>query len=921
MSTRVTTLLTVIGLLLALSVPAMAQTTTGRIRGEVSDPDGTALPGAVVTLTSEALMGTRIAVTGETGAYWFTALPPGDYDVKAEMDGFQTRTIDGVRVSVGGVATADFTIHAEFAEQVTITGEAPLVNVASSSAPATYGADFIKDLPTARNFYDLMAVSPGVSLGAEDSDRLVAFGSNVQSNGWYIDGIETTAPETGTAWVSVNPDMVEEIQVLGVGAPAEFGNMLGAALNVVTKSGSNELGGTANVYWFDDSQVDPSLDQDDIEFPEYHQKEFWDATATLGGPFKKDRLWFFAAYEYWRDGHSFPGSDPETTPTLYSDRYDLKLSARINDKNLLDLKGYFDDWGFPAPASVFFAQSALAGEIGTTTAWGLAYQSILTDRTFLETRYSGWKSNDDYLSQTGSEQPAFIDYSPPGGGPTTFSGGVWYPWTYDTSTDQASVTASHFADDFLKGNHDFKFGVQLSQGDAITQVAPSATGTYYYHYAYDYYGTTYDYYYRVEGLPYFYGNKQDSWSAFVDDSWQVSDRLTLNLGVRFDHHEGRIPSFDRLDPFGVPTGETIPGVDPVFTWDNLSPRLGFAYNVGGTGRMVVRGSFGVYYDGNVSGNWNSPAPFAPSLIAYVAPTPDGPFEFAWDFNVGANNVNPDLKTPRTLQYALGFERQLKTAYSFGAMVVYKDTSDLIGWEILDDGVYEELPFTDPFTGTQYTLLNPVEFPTVRKGNQPGFTVNPNADEYWQEYFGVVLTFNRRLTDWWSMQASYTYSESKGLIPRYLSQWQFNPFYSAKDGADPNSFLNTDDLRLQGDRPHMFRVQANFELPRDFRLSTSVNLQSGRPYTRQVRLPTEGRPLAILEDDLRHPFQSLVDVGVGRQFVLGGRWKLNLDLQVFNLLNDDATDWFQTVELADGDTFVPTFFVKPRRLQLRVGLEF
>jgi len=286
-------------LLLFTSLPVVAQTTTGRIRGTVSDEQGNAIAGVTVTVASDALLGgTRTALTGETGDYRFTALPPGTYSVTAEMDSFQPGNREGLQVTISGTATADFVLYPSFSERVTVSGDAPLVDVTSSSSGTTFTADFIQDLPTARNFYDMMAVAPGVSLGAEDSSRVVAFGSNVQSNAWYTYGIEVTGPETGTSWVSINPDMIEEIQVMGIGAPAEFGNMLGAALNVVTKSGSNSFKGVINAYGFDDGLVDSNLSFDQSDFSEYNQKEFWDLTATLGGPLAKDRLWFLVGYEF-----------------------------------------------------------------------------------------------------------------------------------------------------------------------------------------------------------------------------------------------------------------------------------------------------------------------------------------------------------------------------------------------------------------------------------------------------------------------------------------------------------------------------------------------------------------------------------------------------------------------------------------------
>jgi hypothetical protein len=283
-----------------------------------------------------------------------------------------------------------------------------------------------------------------------------------------------------------------------------------------------------------------------------------------------------------------------------------------------------------------------------------------------------------------------------------------------------------------------------------------------------------------------------------------------------------------------------------------------------------------------------------------------------------------LRAPRTLQYSIGFEHAFRDNYSFGVTGLYKDTKDLVGWEIMDDGVYEELPFTDPFTGNQYTLLDPIEDPTVRKGNTPGFTIDPEIDGYWQEYWAVIFTFNRRFADFWSMSASYTYSESTGLIPAFLSQWQFNPLYGGKAGSDPNSYLNANDQRLQGDRPHMLRVQANFELPWQMRANTLINLQSGRPYSRQIYLPTERNPAAIMEpasDEQRHPFQYLWDIGIGKQFNLGGSAALQVDLQLLNVLNNSATDWWETTRLNAGDTFLPNWWVKPRRLQVHIGIEF
>ena len=214
--------------------------------------------------------------------------------------------------------------------------------------------------------------------------------------------------------------------------------------------------------------------------------------------------------------------------------------------------------------------------------WGFSYQSIFSDRTFMEVRYTGWTTNDDFLSQTGSTEGAYIDYSPPGGGPATYSGGVWYPWTYDTSDQPVERLGLHISPTTswpattTSSSGSRRAAATTPARTSPRQTAPTTTIT----------PTTttahlpYDYYYKVDGLPYWYGDESTSVGVFVDDSWTVTDRLTFNIGLRYDYHKGIIPSYDRLDDNGDPTGDKVPGVDPVFTWNNFSPRIGFAYAAG-----------------------------------------------------------------------------------------------------------------------------------------------------------------------------------------------------------------------------------------------------------------------------------------------------------------------------------------------------
>jgi outer membrane receptor protein involved in Fe transport len=919
-------------LLCLAAAGVIAQTTTGNIRGTVSDADGEPLPGVTVTLITERGE-ERAVVTGAEGRFLLASVPPGSHSIRAELDGVAPQTVGGVRVTIAGTATVNFVLSsATFAGELTVSGESPVIDLITSTVSSNYASEFFEDIPTRRNFWDLVAVSPGMSSATEWSASQTAFGSGTTSNSWNVDGLDITHPESGGAWWFINPETIAEVQVSGIGVSAEFGNMTGAAVNVVTKSGTNELRGNFNAFLQFDALTDTNVVIDD-QFPSYERVSFHNMTFTLGGPVKRDRMWFFAAAETNRDAEAEPGVDPDF-PAVYNwDRFDAKLDFSFGDSSRLSLKLHSEDYAYDGSGSAYIELSARGTETGTNPAWGAGFTQVLSDSTLLEASYAGWEGDDSWGSMTGSTEAAYADYSPPGGGPTLYYGGLLFPYEWTMSTHDADVKLSHYADDFLSGEHDFRFGVGYNRGSAKTLIRASAGGPFYYRYTYEYeyYGTIYpyDYYYQYNFNPFFYGADQSAWSAFFNDSWQVTDRLTLNLGVRFDTHDGWIPSFEELDEDGVGTGDYFPEIKNVIDWSVFSPRLGFAWVATRDQRTVVRGSVGVYHDGNVSGNWNYPPPGIPPIY--------GTYGTSWETS-GENlnyviifptdlNVDPDLEPPRSVQYSLGFERQIGDTMAIGAQLVYKETKDLIGWEILDDGIYEPVPYTNPVTGEQMTLANICDdgcrYPTIRKGNRPGAgSLAPNED-FNQDYRALILTFNRRYSKGWSLMGSYTWSRSEGLIPRPGRQTQGSPLYGNLDGADPNEWINADQL-LQNDREHMLRIQGNFTLPWNLDLTTSINWQTGRPAARldRVRLD-QGATFIIVEpasDEARLPNTLLVDVAIGKRFDLG-RVLLKTDLQVLNVLNDDAPTWWKTLWVDPGDEYEAAYWLWPRRAMIRIGVEF
>jgi hypothetical protein len=178
-----------------------------------------------------------------------------------------------------------------------------------------------------------------------------------------------------------------------------------------------------------------------------------------------------------------------------------------------------------------------------------------------------------------------------------------------------------------------------------------------------------------------------------------------------------------------------------------------------------------------------------------------------------------------------------------------------------------------------------------------------------------------------MMASYTWSESEGLIPLAKDGYQGWTIWGSRQGTDPNEWINAEQL-LQGDRRHMFTLQANVLLPWGMHASTMINIQSGRPYSRQYRVTrlNQGDQNIIMrpgDDDHRMPSSAVIDLAWGKRFNLGQKVGLLLDLQLLNALNEDAWDYWRDLVIQEGEDFVPatdTFFL-PRRLQVRIGIEF
>jgi hypothetical protein len=528
---------------LLLATPLLAQRTTGSIVGTVRDGSGAVLPGVTVSLTGPNIVGTQTATTNEDGDYRFLNLPPGEYSVTFALSGFRTVTTRGLRASVGGALEESPRLEvSQRSEQVEVVAEAAVVDTQTSEVGTNYDREWVENAPLKRySFFDLVASAPGALHGGDQSARTMMYGSGYDENAFQVDGVDITDNFFNEALAEPNTDAIEEVEILALGAPAEYGNMTGAVYNIVTRQGTNEFHGDVNFFWQHDRLTANNTDgltnpdgsftnacaSDDTLRCPYTRDRYRDLTAQIGGPLIKDKLWFFASFGYQRDALWDIGIDstgPQSNLTLKSyptDRYLGKLTWQITPKHKLVGNFHYDNQRADNGLDIGSTPSTAWSRRAKTPTPGLAYTGVLSDKTVLDVRFSGFYgevSGEPTDPNEPRSQPRFYDLDT-----GVISGGHYYWYATEPRRTTATAKVTHLADDFLGASHDFRFGVQYS--------GAVARGIYGYNdFVYTYNETAPGYAFGYDRTPFSYTGDSRSVGVFLDDTVKLSSRLTLNLG-------------------------------------------------------------------------------------------------------------------------------------------------------------------------------------------------------------------------------------------------------------------------------------------------------------------------------------------------------------------------------------------------------
>ena len=733
---------------------------TGTIRGTVKDQQGLAVPGTTITATSPALQGSRSVVSDGQGQFTINALPPGTYTVKFTLSGFNevTRTLT---LPLGIVIEQNATIQpAGVTEAVQVTAPIP-TPIATSIVGANLKHEEIEALATPRTLEGIATLSPGVTENSSNSGQIVVNGAMAFDNIFMINGVDVNDNLFAQPQNLFIEDAIEETQVLTAGISAEYGRFTGGVVNAITKSGGNSFSGSGRVNflnpdWTTATPYEVTKNLQDTAHPNTLQERY---EGTFGGPILKDRLWFFGSgrYQNVATPQVLPQTAVSVPSTNQNKRFELKLTGTVaqghtisggflnNATTLTNSSGIqsfvidpHSEVNYTEPNNYFYANYkgvlgdsllveaqysqrhfAFAGDGGTSTA--------ITDSPFISATQCACLYNAPYFDATDPENRnnkqltgSVTKYWKLRGRHETKSGYEWFR-SQRTGGNSQSSTSYVFSSDFATNAAGAP--VLDSTGRPIPMFVP---------------GTSYlDYYPAVRGAVL----NVDNHSLYGQDHWTISDRLSADLGARYEHVKA------------ASTGAII-SVDTA----RIVPRVGVAYDLKGTGDHIIHVNYGQY-----SGRYDEAQIGANSPVgnpADIEPIYQGPagqgYGFAPGFNLANYPINaanaavsdptqnikmdPNLKSPLVHEFSLSYGSKFMGNHGYGEVsYIARVTHDLIeDYQTIQGG----------FTNVVVNGISAGNFTNKIYTNAPN-------DQVYRQYQGLVFQGRYRITNNWTLNGSDT----------------------------------------------------------------------------------------------------------------------------------------------------------------------
>ena len=807
---------------IALAGSALAQGPNGRIEGIVRDEQGAVLPGVMITLRNAATGVARTVTNEADGRYAFPALAPGVYALQSQLSGFATTTVADIEITIGLEQRVDITMKVQsVAESVTVKGEPPVVNTTQAEVAGVVTRQQIETLPiNSRQYLSLALLVPGTSVDATRSffDTVNVGGSmTFNGTGNVVDGMINSWAEDGEPRQDLPEDAVQEFKVTNASYKAEFGLAIGGVVQVVTKSGSNLLRGTAFEYFRDKALNAKGVFE--TEKPEYRRNQFG---GSAGGPIIRNKMHFFGAAE-WTETEQFY-TVRTGLPQFYS-----ALEGTFPLPSYRHLYSGRGDWQISNSQSLFARylhqdEEKSCQGCGGTSASGrdeqIPRRSIVAAHT--------WITGANHLNDFRFQYAYAAFYGFPGGtAPWTTTGAfpadrlsrssrqyrfpsLSYGNNYDyISPEQRWGFRDTYAISYSK--HNVKFGGEYNYMPYVSESAgnlAAAGGTYTFNTDQRFDPNDPSSIAALTGASNYSASSDATtvshpthyYAAFVQDDWRVASNLTVNLGVRYERLYGS--ANEDLDPNAFPV--PLPFVDVSARGDknNFGPRAGFAWDISGDGDSVLRGAYGIYY-GHIRllgtlGEFNNYKTFSLTISNPTYPDPFGgrdPREFIVssptpNLTVVANN----MVQPLARQVTGGFSHKLTNLFAVHVDALYNHAT----------GDYKQLDINpqDPVTRLR---------PLAQYGRIT--QVRPDADF---KYKAVYTKLEKRFSHRHQFMLSYTYTKSDDNAPmaRYL-----DPFDLSLDWGPSN-----------GERRHAVVASGSALLPWDVTVGTVWTVRSQLPWS-------------------------------------------------------------------------------------------
>jgi hypothetical protein len=940
---------------------ALAQSVaSGTIHGTIKDESGGVLPGVTATLTSPALqVGQVVQVTDTAGDYRFVDLPAGTYRLKLELPGFSTLIREDLRLTIGFVARLDGMMKVgAMEESVTVSGQGPVVDVTTTSTSTTLTQEVLTTTPRGRGMTDIFAMTPGVTTaGTPDvGDSNLASRQGIENYGvgsqpkLQVEGINITDSAQTSSGVYFTAFSFEEVQIKTSGNDAEVSTP-GISMVAVLKSGGNQFHGTYSA-----SVQRPELESNNLSDELRAQglsqtqplKYYYDVAGDLGGRIIRDRLWFYGAWNRQERVSGLvgfaanPGPDgryltADDVPATYHSSLTvstMKFSYQLTKANRLtavwqpSLKLQPENG-----AGRFRPLEATRDYRNPTSIYKGEIQSTINARTLLNVvaGYGGYIA--DYSADRGPYEvpgkPSVLDRET-----GLRTGGHESSNQQPRDRWQVDGSISFFPESFPGGRHELKVGTALYWEHAALGKLNHAHGNYVL------------YLDRVGGVsgqpveidifnyPFMDDSRATTYAAYLKDTWRLTDRVTANLGVRWERQHSFLPEqsyggsaqFPTLFPAG-----TFSALD-VLTWTRTVPRVGLAWDL--DGKTVVKTTFGIYnhmigdefataYNKNaqvtarfrwrdLDGNRN----YAPGEVNLDLNGSD----FLSITGAANNLINPDLRQPMATEVTASFERELMQNLGFRVLYVFKRRSDdYATTNILRPRSAYNVPMTrrDPGpdgvldTGDDGRSVTIYDYDPAFRGAAFVGDQRQNSENT-DNYQTMEFTLTKRTSGRWGLVGSFWAIKNHRWITRSFDDpnndyfplddtWEWaataNGSYQLGRNVMISGYLQSKTGTV-GQRTNVFRTIDPDGGPRLNQLGT-VTLRL-EPYGQQ-----------------RGPSINIINLRASKRFSLGGARRIDIDFDVFNMLNPSTPT---SITWASGPTFGYASNVVPARVA-RLGTKF